>query len=182
MGSERTRIQRLKTGTPTSVGSQGPEAAVQQGLESSSSPLSGGTLQMMESRFGHDFSQVRIHTDARADESAEAVQARAYTVGNDIAFRAGEYQPHSSDGQRLLAHELTHVVQQQGASGGMQAKMEVSQPGDPAEVEAENVADEVMTAPDPEMDSRAVQRAAIQREEAAPVPEEEEEIPEETAG
>jgi hypothetical protein len=174
MGRERTRIQRLKSGTPTSAGSQGPEAAVQQGLESSGSPLSGGTLQMMESRFGHDFSQVRIHTDARADESAEAVNARAYTVGSDIAFRAGEYQPHSSDGQRLLAHELTHVVQQRAAPGGVQAKMEVSQPGDPAEVEAEDVADEVMTKEEPAA-ARSAQRMALQRE-AMPEEEEEEEM------
>lgn len=60
----------------------------------------------------HDFSQVRIHADTRAAESARAVQARAYTVGRDIVFATGEYSPDTSDGKRLLAHELTHVVQQ----------------------------------------------------------------------
>lgn len=69
----------------------------------------------MESRFGHDFSDVRVHTDPLAARSAEAVAAQAYTVGADVVFRAGSYAPESSEGQRLLAHELAHVVQQRGA-------------------------------------------------------------------
>ena len=64
----------------------------------------------MESRFGHDFSQVRVHRDAKAAESARAVNALAYTVGEDVVFGTGQYAPGSSTGQRLLAHELTHVV------------------------------------------------------------------------
>ena len=71
----------------------------------------------MEPRFGHDFSQVRVHADARASDSARAVNARAYTVGRHIAFASDEYTPHSIEGQRLLAHELTHVVQQQTLTG-----------------------------------------------------------------
>jgi len=66
----------------------------------------------MEPRFGHDFGRVRVHTDAQASDSAGAVNARAYTVGQHIAFASGEYVPGSVEGQRLLAHELTHVVQQ----------------------------------------------------------------------
>jgi len=66
----------------------------------------------MESRIGHDFSQVRVHADARAAESAGAVNALAYTVGQDIVFGPGRYAPQTSEGRRLLAHELTHVVQQ----------------------------------------------------------------------
>jgi hypothetical protein len=66
----------------------------------------------MEARFGHDFSRVRVHSDAPAAESADAVQARAYTVGNDIVFGRGEYAPGTAKGRRLMAHELTHVVQQ----------------------------------------------------------------------
>jgi flagellum-specific peptidoglycan hydrolase FlgJ len=65
----------------------------------------------MEPRLGHDFSRVRIHDDARAAESARAVQASAWTVGNDIAFDRGRFSPSTSGGRRLLAHELTHVVQ-----------------------------------------------------------------------
>src|SRR5205085_2241251 len=70
----------------------------------------------MEARFGHNFSQVRVHADARAAESAHATNALAYTVGHDIVFGAGQYGPHSTTGQHLLAHELAHVVQQQHAT------------------------------------------------------------------
>ncbi|MEO6039652.1 MAG: DUF4157 domain-containing protein, partial [Saprospiraceae bacterium] len=78
----------------------------------------------MESRMGQDFSQVRVHTGAQAAESAAAVQARAYTSGQDVVFGAGEYQPGSESGKRLLAHELVHVGQQRhGASGMLQRKV-----------------------------------------------------------
>src|SRR5439155_11614209 len=66
----------------------------------------------MEPRLGHDFSHVRVHTDAKAAESARAVNALAYTVGQNVVFGARQYEPHASEGRRLLAHELTHVVQQ----------------------------------------------------------------------
>src|SRR5690606_35000434 len=72
-----------------------------------------------EPRFNHDFSNVRIHTGARATQSARQISARAYTIGNHIVFNEGQYQPHSEQGQRLVAHELTHVVQQ---GDGMAAK------------------------------------------------------------
>jgi outer membrane protein OmpA-like peptidoglycan-associated protein len=68
----------------------------------------------MEPRFGRDFSRVRVHTDASAAESARAVNARAYTVGWNVVFAAGQYAPGQADARRLLAHELTHVVQQRG--------------------------------------------------------------------
>jgi len=70
----------------------------------------------MESRFGYDFSQVRVHTDATAARSARDVDAKAYTVGNHLVFDSGLFNPESVAGRRLLAHELTHVVQQQSAS------------------------------------------------------------------
>jgi hypothetical protein len=66
----------------------------------------------MKSRLGHDFGQVRLHTDARAARSARAVNAKAYTVGNDVVFAEGRYAPHTSAGRALIAHELTHVGQQ----------------------------------------------------------------------
>lgn len=72
----------------------------------------------MEWRFGHDFSQVKVHSDARAAESARGVNALAYTVGRDIVFGAGQYTPKTTKGRRLLAHELTHVLQQRGANKG----------------------------------------------------------------
>jgi hypothetical protein len=71
----------------------------------------------MESRFGHDFSQVRVHTDARAAESARAVQARAYTVASDVVFGANEFAPATYRGRELLGHELAHTIQQRNASG-----------------------------------------------------------------
>lgn len=82
--------------------------------------MDNSTRQFMESRFGQDFSQVRIHTGGRAAESAGAIQARAYTSGRDIVFGAGEYQPSSESGRRLLAHELVHVGQQQNEGAKIQ--------------------------------------------------------------
>lgn len=70
----------------------------------------------MEPRFGYDFSQVRVHTGAIAAESARAVKAMAYTVGNDVVFAAGQYAPTLTAGQHVLAHELTHTIQQRGAA------------------------------------------------------------------
>jgi hypothetical protein len=88
-------------------------------LESNINAIRGGGQPLPESvrafyepRFGHDFSQVRVHSDAKAAEAARAVNARAYTMGKDVVFGAGQYVLQSGEGQRLLAHELTHVVQQ----------------------------------------------------------------------
>jgi len=80
-------------------------------LRSPGQPLDPATRAFFEPRFGHDFSRVRVHADQQASDSAKRVNAKAYTVGRDIAFGAGEYAPTSSEGTRLLAHELTHVVQ-----------------------------------------------------------------------
>jgi hypothetical protein len=96
------------------------------------------TRTRMESAFGADFSGVRIHTDNRADGLNKSLSARAFTTGQDVFFRQGEYHPGSSSGRELLAHELTHVVQQTG--DGIRRKMSVSQPGDPHEVEADQMA------------------------------------------
>lgn len=85
-------------------------------LRSSGEPLDPSVRAFMEPRFGHDFSRVRVHTDARAVESARALRARAYTVGQHIAFGAGEYRPHLMEGRRLLAHELTHTLQQRAGT------------------------------------------------------------------
>jgi hypothetical protein len=77
-------------------------------------PLSSESRDFFEPRFGYDFSEVRIHSDTGAAQSAAALHANAYTLGNDIVFNEGRYAPHGSEGKRLLAHELTHVVQQSG--------------------------------------------------------------------
>ena len=87
---------------------------VSDAMSSPGRPLDNSTRTAMESRFGQDFSGVRIHDDSLAAESARAVNARAYTVGEDIAFASGQYDPHSHSGSHLLAHELAHTVQQRG--------------------------------------------------------------------
>src|SRR5438477_12555827 len=79
-------------------------------------PLDSATRAFFEPRFGHDFSQVRVHADDRAAESAGTVKARAYTVGKHVVFGAKQFSPESIEGRRLLAHELTHVIQQGGAA------------------------------------------------------------------
>jgi hypothetical protein len=83
-------------------------------LGSPGQPLDSVTRTFMESRFGHDFSRVQIHADAQAAKSARAVNALAFTVGPEIVFDVGQYAPQAKEGRRLLAHELTHVVQQTG--------------------------------------------------------------------
>ncbi len=84
-------------------------------LGSSGQPLDAVTRTFFEPRFGHDFSGVRIHTGPRATASAHSINALAYTVGSDIVFGAGQFSPQTAQGQRLLAHELTHVLQQRSA-------------------------------------------------------------------
>ena len=85
----------------------------------------------MEPRFGHDFSQVRVHADTKAAESAQSVNALAYTFGHDMVFGRGQYEPGTSEGRKLLGHELAHVVQQQAttqAQGSIQRRVVVQNP------------------------------------------------------
>jgi len=105
---------------------------------SSGEPLDPAMRVLMEARLGHDFSSVRIHSDQAAAQAAHHVNARAFTVGDDIVLGAGTPPPHSRDGQRLLAHELAHVVQQRTAPEPSGA-LEVSRPHDQAEMEARAV-------------------------------------------
>jgi hypothetical protein len=104
------RIQRFAD--HSSVGTNAAPASVSAALTGSGSPLNPALRQDMERRFGHDFSRVRVHTDTVAGHSADEVNALAYTVGPDIVFGAGRFAPETQEGRRLLAHELTHVVQQ----------------------------------------------------------------------
>lgn len=102
-------------------------------LRSPGQPLDGATRSFMEPRFGHDFSRVRVHTDARAGESARAVNALAYTVGQNVVFDHGQYRPGVPDGKRLLAHELAHVAQ--GGSGSLRRKVKTA--GDSPQLKVE---------------------------------------------
>ena len=105
-------------------------------------PLEPGVRASAERSFGHDFSQVRIHNDAAAAASAQAVNAKAYTAGSDLVFEPGAYDPASKDGEWLLAHELAHVVQQEDAPVPSTAWM--SHAGEPAEAEADRAADRMV--------------------------------------
>ncbi len=115
-------------------------AIVHNVLRSPGRSLAAKTRNEMESRFGHDFSQVRIHTDARAAESARAVDALAYTVGRQVVFGAGQYRPSEPQGQRLLAHELTHVVQQSASGRSSSNRLRIGPEDDRHEREADRLA------------------------------------------
>ncbi len=103
---------QLKSNQASDVDTPPP---VQEVLHSSGEPLDAETRAFFEPRFGHDFSNVRVHTGERAAQSAKALDAKAYTAGSKIVFGAGNYAPGSTEGRRLLAHELTHTVQQGSA-------------------------------------------------------------------
>jgi hypothetical protein len=102
-------VARKSLGTDARPAAHG---ALDHVLHSPGRPLDSEVRTYLEPRFGHDFSAVRVHTGREAEHSAQAINARAYTSGNHIVFGSSQYQPSSSDGRRLLAHELTHVVQQ----------------------------------------------------------------------
>jgi hypothetical protein len=147
------------------------ESPVHGVVNSGGAPLDTGVREDMESRFGQDFGDVRVHTDGAAHESAKSVNAQAYTVGSDIVFQRDTYDPSSDAGKHMIAHELTHVVQQRNGpvdgtdTGG---GVKVSDPSDRFEREASSNADHIMSAPAP------ATSAAVQREEA-PAEEAEEE-------
>jgi hypothetical protein len=134
------------------------------------SPLAPDVREEMQGRLGHDFSDVRVHTDSQAHESAQSVNAHAYTVGSNVVFQRDKYDPGSVAGKTMLAHELTHVVQQRSGpvdgsatSGGIK----VSDPSDRFEREASANADRVMSAPAPAATAQLSSAgAAVQRHEA----------------
>lgn len=108
-------LSRTRSADDASV-SEGLEAMVRAGVERGGAPLPPATRSEFESRFGTDFSEVRVHTGPVANEAATSINAKAFTYGHDIVFGSGQYTPNSSEGRRLLAHELTHVVQQRSPS------------------------------------------------------------------
>jgi hypothetical protein len=103
-------------GKPPPIAKSDMPSIVRRGLSSPGHPLDPATRAFMEPRLGHDFGHVRVHTDAKAAESARAIGASAFTVGSDVVFAAGEYAPQARAGQEIIAHELTHVVQQASRS------------------------------------------------------------------
>jgi len=131
---EEHKLHRKALDTPAvdrAAGGAVP-AVVHQALEAGGgSPLDPGTRAFFEPRFGTDFEQVRIRSDRQAAEAAAAVNARAFTAAGSIYFASGEYRPQSNAGRRLLAHELTHVVQQSPTTptGGRNAESVVGSVG-----------------------------------------------------
>jgi hypothetical protein len=107
--SEHLQLHRIQ---PGDTGETAVPGIVYDVLNSSGRPLDTDVKDFMELRFGKDFGQVRVHVDGRAADSAGAVNALAYTVGQDIVFGSGRYLPQTGEGRRLLAHELAHVAQQ----------------------------------------------------------------------
>jgi hypothetical protein len=142
-------------------------------------PLDRGVRAQMESAFNTDFSGVRVHADAGADRLNKSLNARAFTNRKDIFFREGAYQPGSSSGRELLAHELTHVVQQNAEE--IQTKLTVGRSGDHYEQEADQVAKAVISkeheVPPQEKVGTEIRRQEEEEElQAQPLEEEEEEI------
>lgn len=124
------------------------------GLNGKGSPLPDQDREFFESRMGADFSGVRVHTNSGAAQLSQDLNARAFTVGGDIAFGEGEYQPGSTDGRKLLAHELTHTVQQ-----GSSAKRKVQREETEEELQAKSIQRE---------EDEELQTKSIQRQEEAP--------------
>ncbi|MFB8086758.1 DUF4157 domain-containing protein [Streptomyces sp. NPDC055992] len=198
-------IQRARAAAPEQAEETEPRSPVHDVIASGGgTPLDTETRTDLESRMGADFSDVRIHNDSAAHESAKGVGAHAYTVGNNVVFQRDAYDPSSPQGRTTLAHELTHVIQQRNgpvegtdAPGGIR----VSDPSDRFEREAVANADRVLSEPAPTAPAApaaaapsaapAVQRAATEDEDEQPAdvqgsfvqraeeksPEEEEEAP-----
>jgi hypothetical protein len=142
---EETGTRPLQRQAAKAGGEKGAADADVIPTDSAAQPLDHETRGFMEARFGSDFSDVRVHTDSRAAQSADMLSAEAYTTGRDIYFAAGKYAPASQEGQHLLAHELTHTVQQ-GESNFALTQMEsvrLSVPGEPLEREADQIASRI---------------------------------------
>ena len=182
-------------GLQRAVGNAGATAALEEErspvhdvISSPGEPLDRDVREDMEARLGHDFSDVRVHSDGAADASARAVNAHAYTVGPHIAFQRSAYDPGSEQGRTTLAHELTHVVQQRSgpvdgtpSAGGVS----ISDPSDRFEREASATAERAVAGPVP-VQTSATSTPVVQREEEEEEPvqgsfvqRDEEEAPEE---
>ncbi|PZS24654.1 MAG: hypothetical protein DLM58_24205 [Pseudonocardiales bacterium] len=173
------RMQRAVGNAGTSALAEEERSPVLDVISGGGRPLDEPVRADMEGRLGTDFSDVRVHTDERAHASAQSVNAHAYTVGPNVVFQRDKYDPTSTGGATMLAHELTHVVQQRSgpvdgtpAGGGVR----VSDPSDRFEREAAANAERVMSTPEPAAPVTAAGSvaAAVQRQEAAP--EEEEDV------
>lgn len=143
-GKNKHTLQRAaRNSERENPNSSGVPPIVHDVLNSPGQRLDAATRAFMEPRFGYDFSRVRVHTGTEAAESARAVNAVAYTVGRDVVFGAGSFAPHTTEGARLLAHELSHVVQQ-GEPNSSPTGFQVGPVNDHYEAEADHRADQVI--------------------------------------
>jgi len=173
--SRRRNVDRSRESGP--AGETGVPDVVRSVVSSRGRSMEETIQREMESKMGGEFGDVQVHTGPEAAAAAESLGARAFTVGNHIAFNRGEYSPDSEEGKRVLAHELTHVRQQAGRAVSLlakadadrhgaalgdgvhvQPKLEVSSPDDPAEREAERVAERVVRMDDPVEDGERDER------------------------
>jgi len=165
MNSNR-QIGQKRQSQQTSVGEPPPRIAinarhvgvppiVHDVLRTAGQPLEPETRAFFEIRLGHDFSQVRVHNDVQAAQSARATDAVAFTVGQDIAFGEGKYKPSTHEGKEILAHELTHVVQQ--GTSKSSADLETTHPSDHREQYANRMAKSIVDS-DPSPGSNASPR------------------------
>lgn len=136
------RIQRkaIDSAAPSSN-----TAGVERAASESGAPLPADVRGRFEQSLGTDLSGVRVHTGSASAAAADGVSAKAYATGQDIHFAAGQYDPASKEGQRLLAHEVAHTVQQGNSHAGPQAKLEISGPADSHEHEADQAANAMVT-------------------------------------
>jgi len=158
--SQNSKSQNAKTNNPTSIDSPVDNIlflqrtignqVVQKLIKSGGRPDGGGqplhesVRHFYEPSLGQDFKGVRVHTDSKAIESAREVNAQAFTIGQDIVFGAGQYAPLTRAGNKLLAHELVHVVQQMNTKPAIQGKIGIGEPSDNFEKEADTVANTLM--------------------------------------
>lgn len=157
--------------------------------EGGGAPLPGGLKGKMQQKLGTDLSDVKIHTGGDSAQASEDLNAKAFTTGTDVHFNAGQFDPDSKEGEKLIAHELTHVaqnknggVQRKGEEGGEEAEgadgvqLEVSDPDEPAEQEADAKADEIVQEDEseegdaPEQTTQIVSRAVVHRTPTNPPP------------
>ncbi len=158
------KLPRVLRRKATGPGPSGPApAAVHQVLGSPGRALAQSSRGFFEQRFGHDFGRVRVHDDARAAESARSVEAAAYTVGQHIVFDEGNFNPGSSQGRELMAHELAHTVQQD-QSMDSSGPLAIGKAGDESEREADGAASSVLNRQPVSLDTKPA--AGVQRQPA----------------
>lgn len=161
----KKRLQRkIRNSEPGTQNEPSVPPIVHEVLRSPGRPLDPATRAFMQPLFGHGFSQVRVHDNSQAADLARSVKALAFTVGPNIVFNAGQYRPASGEGRRLLAHELSHVIQQGSGPVGQQPKLALAQvdsaAGREPEESARQATDSYGKLPSPTINARrALQRA-----------------------